>query len=169
MNPIKTSKIIIALILFPVLSFCQTANDYAVSGIAKSQNNDFTGAIADYNKSIALDSLQAVVFYNRAVAKSKLKDYKGAILDYTRAIALKSDAETYFNRGLLKFIMKDYSLSIGDFDIVIELQKDYGKAYLYRGIAKLSLSDKENGCDDLEKAKALKITEADEFIHDYCN
>ena len=58
------------------------------SGIAKRKSKDYQGAIADYNKAIAINPQYAVAFNNRGNAKVDLKDYQGACADYKRAISL---------------------------------------------------------------------------------
>jgi hypothetical protein len=50
------------LTLSPVLCFCQTAKDFALSGVGKSKNKDSEGAIQDYNKSLELDPTNANVY-----------------------------------------------------------------------------------------------------------
>jgi len=79
-------KAILISILIPTFGFCQTAKEFAVNGIAKSKNKDYEGAIADYNKSIELDSTNSIVFYNRGLAFSKLNNFQSAISDYTKSI-----------------------------------------------------------------------------------
>jgi len=73
---------------------------------AKAELKDYTGAMADYSKIIAISpSYDAAVGYlNRARAKADLKDYRGAIEDYDKAIEIIKDCTiAYLNRGLAKF------------------------------------------------------------------
>ena len=71
------------------------ASAYNNSGIAKSDLQDHTGAIADYNKAIQLKPDYANAYYNRGVAKVNLKDKIGACTDWSKAGELGcSDAYT---------------------------------------------------------------------------
>ena len=51
----------------------------------QSQNN-FTQAIADYNKVIELNPQDATVYYNRGLAYDKQGNIDQAIADFTQAI-----------------------------------------------------------------------------------
>ena len=105
----KLKLFVLFSLLTATFSFGQkTAQDYYNSGNAKSNLQDYRGAIVDYNKAIELTPDYAGAYYNRGIAKKKLQDYRGAIADYTKAIELKPDyAAAYFNRGNVKYERKD--------------------------------------------------------------
>ena len=85
-------KKILFLLMFPVLCFGQTAEEYEKSGRKKLNLEDYKGAIADYTKAIELNSDFNYYNYNlRGAAKVNLKDYDGAIADFNKAIELNSD------------------------------------------------------------------------------
>ena len=85
----KNFLFLISVLLVSV-SFGQTAEEYSHQGVAKFKLQDYTGAIADFNKAIELDPDPAdgAVYLIRGFAKFSLQDYKGAIADYTKAIAI---------------------------------------------------------------------------------
>lgn len=58
------------------------------------------GAVADYDRAIALNPKYAGAYKSRGNARVKQGDLDGAIADYDRAIELVPDyAEAYFKRG----------------------------------------------------------------------
>ena len=67
-----------------------TAEEYYSRGCAKDKLQDYTGAIPDYTKAIALDPNFAVAYCNRGVAKLVVNDKNGACLDLSKAVELGS-------------------------------------------------------------------------------
>ena len=79
----------------------QKATDYYNSGLRKQESGDLDGALADYDKALALEPRLADAYNNRANIKLQKGDPDGAIGDYSKAIELKPrSVETYFNRGV---------------------------------------------------------------------
>jgi len=58
--------------------------------------------------------------------------------------------------------------SISDFDKAIELEKDYAKAYLNRGISKQMKRDEDGSCSDWERALELGIELAKKYLNNDC-
>ena len=105
------------------------ASAYNNSGIAKSDLQDHTGAIADYNKAIQLKPDYADAYCNRGNAKNALQDHTGAITDYNKAIQLKPDfADAYNNRGIAKNDLQDKNGACLDWSKAGEL--GYSDAYI---------------------------------------
>ena len=89
MSLIKTTTTLIIFCLFiTTLAYAKTAEDYLESGNTKYNQQDYKGAIQDYNKAIELNPSDAEAYNNRGNAKDILKDYRGAIQDYNKAIEL---------------------------------------------------------------------------------
>ena len=57
------------------------AEDFFRRGNLKYDQNDFQGAIEDYNQAIKIKPDYAEAYYNRGLARSELGDKKGAIED----------------------------------------------------------------------------------------
>jgi tetratricopeptide (TPR) repeat protein len=145
---------IVAFNWLPFKSTAQSATEYNDNGIKKAKSSDYKGAILEYDKSIELDSTNAIVYYNRGISKARLKDYKGAISDYTKALELRpNDADTYFNRGLARYKDSDYSGAVADLDLVTTLNPGIqAPVYVLRGNARLRLNDFKTALSDFDKA-----------------
>jgi serine/threonine protein kinase len=82
----------------------QDAEDFFHRGVARAENNDIKGALADYGRAIALAPNFANAYYNRAVLiYKKLHDVSSAVADYNQAVALdRRFADNYYRRALFK-------------------------------------------------------------------
>ena len=143
-------------VVFDTPTNLTNAEEYLYSGNEKYDSEDFSGAIADYTKSIELDPDYTYAYLRRGLAKYYLKDFNGAIADYTKAIELSTDySSAYYNRGLAKHDLKDFSGAIADYTKAIELSTDYSSAYYNRGLAKYYLKDFNGAIADYTKSLEL--------------
>jgi tetratricopeptide (TPR) repeat protein len=104
----------------------QQALKFAKSGFAKQLNNDYKGAVEDYNQAIALGLKSAQVYRNRGLLKQQhFNDPKGALADYNQAIALlDTDEGSYYYRGKLKLESRqDRKGAIADLKKAVTLAK----------------------------------------------
>ena len=165
-----------------------TPQDYNQRGSAKSQLQDYRGAIADF--SIALkfeldkDFLEwiDILYHNRAQCLTKIEDYRGAIADCNLSLEflgyldkkfefLRAGriGENYWLRGYCKFHLKDYRGAILDYSRAIEVRPKHAESYYGRGMAEIFLGQKDSGCLDFSKAGELGDADAYEAIKEFCN
>ena len=64
---------------------------YNNRGIARAEQKDLAGALADYDRAIELDPQDATAYNNRADVYLELKDWESARSDYERRVALSSE------------------------------------------------------------------------------
>jgi tetratricopeptide (TPR) repeat protein len=144
-------------------------------GVIKGKLGNMDAAIEDFNKAIELQPENASAFANRGLAKDFKEDYQGAIADYN--IAIEKDPEhskAYLNRGIVFRKINNLDASIKDFSKVItigediefrkvnnpktikdhskasSIRSDMAAAYYFRGLDKIQLKQKQDGCNDLQ-------------------
>lgn len=143
---------LIIILLMASEIYGQSAEAFIKSGNLKFSNQDYTGAIADYTKSISLDSSNAVSYCSRANAKVYLQDYESAISDYTIAIDIYyMYSEAYAGRGYAKINLQDLTGGIEDFNTAIELKPDNKDAIFFRGLSKRLLGDFSGAVEDFTR------------------
>jgi len=144
------------MLLCPVYSLSQTAEECYNSGLAKLQLKDFSGAIVDYTKAIGLDPKYKEAYYNRSKAKYGLQDFKGTIADLTKTVELDPKyAQAYMIRGIVKTILEDYKGAIADYTKAIKINEQDTTVYLLRGMGKVKLHDFKGAIKDYTKALEL--------------
>ena len=133
---------------------CSTA--YFNRASAKDDNNDFQGALLDYNKVIELQSNHLRSYTNRGVVMCRLADYKRGLSDFNYVIKhTNNDIKAYYNRGLLFNTINRFAEAIPDFDKAILLKPDYAEAYNNRAVAYFNLKKYESALNDWNKAIEL--------------
>ncbi|HXL80129.1 MAG TPA: tetratricopeptide repeat protein [Pyrinomonadaceae bacterium] len=115
----------------------QKASDYSNSALQKQENGDLDGALADYDRAIALDPRLDSAYNNRANINLQKGDLDGVISDYSKALELNPrSVETYFNRGDVQLQKGDYDAAISDFTSSLQLGPEFAMAYNNRGMRK---------------------------------
>jgi V8-like Glu-specific endopeptidase len=141
------------------------AEDYFVSGWQKYEIKDFQGALADFDRAIALNSNYAKFYFYRGILKhNNLKDFQGALADFDRAILLNpKSAQGYYYRGDLKAIrFDDVQGALADYNQAINLNPKYANAYASRGYLKYKkLGDQSGGIADIQTVVSLAKSQND--------
>jgi len=134
---------------------------YSNRGDLKMKLRDFTGAIADYDKAIALQPADIEIFYgNRGFFKHQLGDLAGAIADYDQVIARKPDAALYYNnRGYAKITKGDLAGAIADYSKAIALEPDTIKFHDNLANAKRDNGDLAGAITEYDKLVGLEPKE----------
>lgn len=128
-------------------------------------------AISENTKAIGLNPNDADAYNNRAVYKiCCLKDYKGAITDFNKFLKLEPDPDinVYITIASAYKSLNDFKGAIVYYDKLIKNDSTNEGVLYDRGIAQIKLGNKKSGCSDLNKAKALGNTKAEEAIEKYC-
>jgi tetratricopeptide (TPR) repeat protein len=103
----------------------ESKGDYLSIGIFKEEYRDFTGAIAAYDRAIALNQEPKVSYFRRAKAKEEKKDFSGAMADYNQAIVLNpQNIAAYLGRSKLKNKLNDQAGASQDFNRGMQMLKD---------------------------------------------
>ena len=97
------ASILFILFILPVFGQNEEALVLCNQGVAEYASKDYNAAVQSFNKALAIDSLLAKAWFNRAICKTDLKDYNGAIIDFNRSIDLNFEKEkaTFFDKKSL--------------------------------------------------------------------
>jgi tetratricopeptide (TPR) repeat protein len=149
------------------LHFSQVSTQARASydrGLAKFNQQDFKGAIAEFDQALKAQPNYPEALNWRGGAYNQLDDSKQAIASWNQAIQLKSDySRPYYNRGLVKGSLGDIEGAMSDLNTAIRLEPTLAVAYNYRGLAKGSLGDTEGAISDLNTAIRLEPTLAQAY------
>lgn len=139
---------------------------YYYRGWARMSLKDYKGALADFNKSIKLNSTEVGLYNSRAKAKENLGDKKGALEDYNRAKGIVNNANTasnekhdfliYYQRGFNELENGQNYDAINDFDNATILDPTSFEAFFNRGEAKYNIKNYRGAINDYNKAIELK-------------
>ena len=140
-----------------------TADDLFITAQEKSEKGDYPGAIADYNRALAIDPQFQEIYFRRGIARSLTQDWQGAEADYTRAISSDSEhLEAYLHRGSMRNIQSNWQGAKADFNIAIYLNPN-AAAYIGRGFALCELNDCQHGVKDFDRAIAIDPNSAEAY------
>jgi len=134
---------------------------YSTRGVSKSFLGDKKGALADYDRAINLNPLDAQSYIYRATIYTydkDLKNYDSAIDNWTSYLEIfPGDIQGYFSRGKVKAMQDKHLQAIDDFKIAINLfETEYKPTELTKYMPFIMVSIYES------KAESKKKTGKDE-------
>ena len=164
----KKSLLLLAIIS-TLNSFGQTATEYFQSGIAKHEQQDFKGAVKEYDKAIKLDQTNKNAFFNRGTCALAMTDFKAAMTDFTKAIELDQNyANAYYSRATVYVSQQKYKEALPDLDKTIELDPKVPNALTLRGQIRAQTGNKIGACEDFQQAKQIGEKQADKYLSQFC-
>src|SRR6185503_9272363 len=118
-------------------------------GVLHELAGDREAAIKDYGEAIALDTSNALPYFNRGNVYDQLGQLDNAIADYTQAIKLDAtDPDAFNNRGQAYDGKGEYDRAIADYTEAIKLDatdpdvfNSRGQAYDTKGEYDLAIAD----------------------------
>lgn len=126
--------------------------------------NDFAGAIADYNRLLAMDKLYPRIYSKRAGCEAMLGQADEALRDAEKALDVDpKDEEAYNNRGLANRVLGKLDEAALDFTLAIHVKDDYSRPYNNRGTIYLAQGQPERAIEDFSKAIELDSHFADPY------
>lgn len=131
------------------------------SAATKIQNEDFTGAIADYDVVLGLDSQNAEAIAGKANAEALMAQKEAAAADQEKAnqiAALLASAEE-------KLSSENYTEALVDFEAVLALDVQNATAIEGKGRAEALLNEKQNKAAKEAEFNQL-VSEADQAFND---
>jgi tetratricopeptide (TPR) repeat protein len=132
------------------------ANTLLQQGIDKLNNGDFDGAIADFDKAIAIDPTLEAAYVRRGNARYGKADYDNALADYAKAVQLNpNDAIASFNICNTQYQRKAYQDALTACNTALKLDPTYSPAFDSRGLVKNLLGDLDGAIADDTQAIAI--------------
>lgn len=142
---------------------------YIERGYHLLEQEDYTGALRDYNKALELDPLSPENWLNRGLAKEKLGDLAGAYQDFTRAITLAPQLEkAWLSRANILTKQERFAEALEDYSVAITYYPEYGIAWLNRAIVHHRLGRKDAACADVRKAASLGVKGTERLMKAVC-
>jgi tetratricopeptide (TPR) repeat protein len=100
------------------------------------------GAIADFDKALALKPDDPDALNDRGVAHLARGDLEHAFTDFSRAILLQPDCEAYSNRGLVRQSQGDLKHALEDYLEALRLKPDDTRVIGLRDAALKAISER---------------------------
>jgi tetratricopeptide (TPR) repeat protein len=150
-------------------AFGQTSQEYLESGLTKHKQQDFKGAIKDYDKAIKEDKSNKDAYFNRGTCELALKDLKSAMTDFNKTIELDPKfVKAYYSRASVFVSQEKYTDALPDLDKTIELDPTIPNALTLRGQIRAQTGNKKGACEDFNQAKQIGDKQATKYISQFC-
>lgn len=131
---------------------------YAVRADYYMNRKQYQLADDDLTKALRYDTLNAELWYNRAIARDRLNHNQLALLDYTAALSLNENyQEAWLNRGSLLVKLGRVKEAMDDFGHALAIDPEYGAALYNRAVAWHLLGNKKEACYDLRRAREYGV------------
>ena len=156
-------------IICTLLAFGQTSQEHFQNGITKHKQQNYKGAIKDYDKSINEDKTNKDAYFNRGICELALKDFKSAMIDFSKTIELDPNfVKAYYSRATVFISQEKYVDALPDLDKTIELDPTIPNALTLRGQIRAQTGNQKGACEDFNQAKQIGDKQADKFINQFC-
>jgi tetratricopeptide (TPR) repeat protein len=134
------------------------------SGAELHRRGDLEGALAAFERVVALAPESSFAWYNRGLVRRELKDCSGAVEDFGRAIALRAGFfNALYHRGNCLQALGDYAAAVEDYTRAVSLPGRIPArflAYYARGDAWRRLARLEEAYADYTRVAELRTDTA---------
>ena len=140
-----------------------------VRGRAYQELGKLLEAQADFEQALNLDPKNFQVLLSLATIQLEQKSYASALLYATKAEEIPGApamASFLKGRALHQLGMPEDALKA--YGNAIQVDRDFGQAYLNRGLLKVALERTKQACEDFKLAAALDYPGATENLEKYC-
>ncbi len=102
-------------------------------------------ALEDYDRALALDSSDVMVWFNRGLVNMSLRNFDRARKDFGKAVELQPDNyQALYNIGVASLQLKEYRRAIREFERTMKVKKDYVRACLSEAFAYTQLQETDS-------------------------
>jgi len=143
------------------------AKSFVARGNVYYNMKDLSKAIKDAETALGIDANNAKANFLLGNCYDDLNDFTKAMSYYNFSIQLSPEESLfYLRRAILYGKQQQFSQCLNDLERCTSLNPNFGEAYYWKGVAKVSL--KQNPCDDLKKAVKLGFSAAYQPLQNYC-
>ena len=134
-------------------------------GVVNYEQENFKGAIDNFNKAIQINPKYALAYNRRGNAYYRLENLQKSQEDSSEAIRLNpQDISAFYDRGFSLYKLGNYNGAIADYNQAIKLNPRYANAYYGRGLARIQIKERQGAMGDFTKAIALKGDYGDAYL-----
>ncbi len=141
------------------------------------RKRDFTGAIAAFDKALAIDDKLSYAWNDRGICYRELGDYTNALKSHLRAVELAPDnteylfylGETLELIGVLHKSNKYLDSAIQTFKMVVDLLPNNAAAWNHLGVCHKEMGKDEESKFYFDRARDIKIWKKDTPVIRRCN
>jgi len=134
---------------------------YAVRGSLLLEAARITLALADLERAVKLDPIDAEALTNRSQAYRRFGRIDQALADLDRALKIAPDLlAARFNRGAMRYGTGDYRSALEDFDRCVALDPNLPGPYFNRASVRDALGDKKGAIADLDRFLQISRNQA---------
>jgi tetratricopeptide (TPR) repeat protein len=112
------------------LSVKDRAATYINCGILRARKDDAEGALADYDRGLAMDAALAEGYVDRGAVMIVLRRYDDAVAEIDKGISLGANRLqiAYYDRGIADEALGNIRAAYDDYRKAAEIQPDFGLA-----------------------------------------
>ncbi|PSF39366.1 hypothetical protein C7H19_00845 [Aphanothece hegewaldii CCALA 016] len=135
----------------------KTADDWFDVGLKQAESSNWEGAIASFDRAIAIDPEDAQAWHNRGSALGMLGRFEEALVSFDRAIALDPENSQIWNiRGSIFYGLERWEEALKCWEKCLELEPAFYPGWYNRGCVLEILGQKENAIVSYRKALAIQ-------------
>ncbi|HEY9849467.1 MAG TPA: tetratricopeptide repeat protein [Leptolyngbyaceae cyanobacterium] len=126
-------------------------------GYQQLMKGDFWGAIASFDKALAIQPDAHIAWYMLGVELGELGRFEEAIASFDKALAIQPDKhKAWYNRGVALDDLGQLEEEIASYEKALAIQPDLHQAWYNRGIALRNLGRIEEEIASYDKALAIQ-------------
>lgn len=138
-------------------------------GRAFQEMGEFNKARVDFESALAYDPNNFQVLLSLSAVQLEEKNYASALLYATKAEGISgAPAMASFLKGRALHQLGLPEDALKAYGNAIQVDKDFGQAYLNRGLLKVALNRNKQACEDFKLASVLEYPGASDAFDKYC-
>ncbi|MDA0315752.1 MAG: tetratricopeptide repeat protein [Bacteroidetes bacterium] len=138
-------------------------------GRAYQELEKFFEAQQDFEKALNLEPKNFQILLSIASIQLDQKNYANALLYATKAEEIPgAPAVSSLLKGRALHLLGMPEAALKAYGHAIQVDKNFGQAYLHRGLLKVALKRNKEACEDFKLATALDYPRGKEILQKYC-